>query len=145
MKAFTYNGELYIRVIPGKKLFNSTMVHEVVNRGDIFAMRVSDQQLTVVPGKAEVAHTTLSWQQRIEPAANVPFFLAKHCLEVLKDKINPPMYQEGDSVQVYLEGDWVQNCTVTRGSSNTPGYVDIDMPGHGVVCVHVLNIKRLSP
>lgn len=47
---FIYQGDLYIRVIPGKKLFRSTMVHEVVNRGDIFAMRMKDQMLTIVSG-----------------------------------------------------------------------------------------------
>ena len=56
MKAFIYNNELYIRCIPGKNLFKSTMVHEVVNRGDIFALRVRDQVLTIVPGTAEVEH-----------------------------------------------------------------------------------------
>ena len=57
MKTFTYNNELYIRCIPGKNLFKSTMVHEVVNRGDIFALRVRDQVLTIVPGTAEVVHS----------------------------------------------------------------------------------------
>lgn len=57
LKTFFYNDELYIRLIPGKRMFQSTMVHEVVNRGDIFAMRVSDQQFTVIPGTAEVIHT----------------------------------------------------------------------------------------
>lgn len=57
MKTFTYAGELYIRLIPSKRMFNSTLVHEVVNRGDVFAMRVSDQQFTVVPGTAVVQHT----------------------------------------------------------------------------------------
>ena len=57
MKTFTYNNDLYIRCIPGKNLFKSTMVHEVVNRGDIFAVRVRDQMLTVIPGDAEVAHS----------------------------------------------------------------------------------------
>lgn len=57
MKTFTYRNELYIRCIPGKNLFKSTMVHEVVNRGDIFAVRVSDQMLTIIPGNAEVVHS----------------------------------------------------------------------------------------
>lgn len=57
MKTFTYNNELYIRCIPGKNLFKSTMVHDVVNRGDIFALRVSDQVMTIIPGKAEVVHS----------------------------------------------------------------------------------------
>lgn len=57
MKTFTYNNELYIRCIPGKNLFKSTMIHEVVNRGDIFAVRVRDQVLTIIPGDAEVMHS----------------------------------------------------------------------------------------
>lgn len=56
---FYYKGELYIRTIPGKSLFNSTMVHQVVNRGDVFAMRVSDQTLTIIPGKAAVTHSRI--------------------------------------------------------------------------------------
>jgi len=57
LTAFYYKGELYIRAIPGKSLFNSTMIHQVVNRGDVFAVRVSDQTLTIIPGKAAVTHT----------------------------------------------------------------------------------------
>lgn len=56
MNTFLYQGELYVRVVPGKKLFQSTMVHEVVNRGDVFALRVSDSCLTIIPGKATVEH-----------------------------------------------------------------------------------------
>ena len=57
MKTFTYNNDLYIRCIPGKNLFKSTMVYEVVNRGDIFAVRVRDQMLTIIPGTASVEHS----------------------------------------------------------------------------------------
>lgn len=57
MKTFTYQDELYIRLIPSKRMFNSSLIHEVVNRGDVFAMRVSDQQFTVVPGTAVVQHS----------------------------------------------------------------------------------------
>lgn len=60
MKTFTYNNDLYIRCIPGKNLFKSTMVHEVVNRGDIFALRVRDQVLTIVPGDAQVVHSEMN-------------------------------------------------------------------------------------
>jgi hypothetical protein len=60
MKAFYYNNELYIRCIPGKNLFKSTMVHEVVNRGDIFAIRVKDQLLTIISGQAEVEHIEIT-------------------------------------------------------------------------------------
>lgn len=57
LKTFIYKDELYIRLVPSKRMFQSTLVHEVVNRGDIFAMRVRDQQFTVIPGTAEVTHT----------------------------------------------------------------------------------------
>jgi hypothetical protein len=57
LKTFIYRDELYIRLVPSKRMFQSSLVHEVVNRGDVFAMRVRDQQFTVIPGKAEVTHT----------------------------------------------------------------------------------------
>ena len=57
--SFYYNNQLYIRVIPSKRLFNSTMVHEVVNRGDVFAVHVETQQLTIIPGKADVTHANI--------------------------------------------------------------------------------------
>lgn len=59
MKAFIYNGNLYIRCIPAKTLFRSTTIHNIVNRGDIFAIRVIDSCLTVIPGDAEVEHLEL--------------------------------------------------------------------------------------
>lgn len=59
LKVFELDGVLYLRVIPGKKLFRSTMVHEVVNRGDIFAVRLEDSVLTIVPGKSQVTHHEL--------------------------------------------------------------------------------------
>ena len=32
------------------------MVHEVVNRGDVFALEVDSQHLTIIPGTAAVEH-----------------------------------------------------------------------------------------
>ena len=60
LTAFYYKSELYVRTVPGKSLFNSTMVHQVVNRGDVFAMRVRDQSLTIIPGKADVIHVDVN-------------------------------------------------------------------------------------
>jgi hypothetical protein len=65
MKTFTYQSKLYIRVIPTKRLFNSTTIHEVVNRGDIFAVRVEDSVLTIIPGTALVEHS----QHELAPAS----------------------------------------------------------------------------
>jgi hypothetical protein len=59
MKAFKYNNRTYIRLIPGKKLFQSTLIHEVVNRGDIFGMDIETQVFTIIPGKAQVEHIEL--------------------------------------------------------------------------------------
>jgi len=56
LKAFELDGVIYARIVPGKKLFNSTMVHSVVNRGDIFALRLEDSVFTIIPGTAKVRH-----------------------------------------------------------------------------------------
>jgi hypothetical protein len=56
LKVFIYKNDYYVRVVPGKKLFLSSMVHNVVNRGDIFAIRVRDSLLTIIPGDALVQH-----------------------------------------------------------------------------------------
>lgn len=56
LRVFDLDGTLYLRVVPGKKLFQSTMVHEIVNRGDIFAVRLEDSVLTIIPGKSQVRH-----------------------------------------------------------------------------------------
>lgn len=60
MKAFIYKGQTYIRLIPGKRLFQSTMVHDVVNRGDIFGMNIETQVFTIIPGNAQVSHCELT-------------------------------------------------------------------------------------
>jgi hypothetical protein len=74
MKAFRYNGSLYIRCVPAKTLFHSTMVHEVVNRGDVFALEVGTQKLTIIPGTAQVEHCELGCIEQIIPQqeARVP-------------------------------------------------------------------------
>lgn len=56
MKVFWYEGDIYIRAIPAKSLMKSTMVYEVVTRGDVFALRIRDSQLTIIKGTAEVVH-----------------------------------------------------------------------------------------
>lgn len=58
LNTFIYDNQVYIRCIPAKSLFKSSLVHEVVNRGDIFAVRISDQVLTIIPGKSQVEHTS---------------------------------------------------------------------------------------
>lgn len=67
LTSFYHNGELYIRCIPAKSLFNSTLVHEVVNRGDVFGLRVSDQKLTIISGKSLVEHTKVDVTKDLTP------------------------------------------------------------------------------
>lgn len=47
---FMKDGVEYIKVTPSKALFRSTMVHEVVTRGDIFAVDPRTNTLTILPG-----------------------------------------------------------------------------------------------
>jgi hypothetical protein len=54
MVVFRYKDEYYLRVVPVKNLFRSNMIHGVVVRGDIFAVRIRDSALTVIPGNSEV-------------------------------------------------------------------------------------------
>ena len=63
--AFIYKGKVYIRAIPCKRLFNSTTVHEVINRGDFFAVEPATGYLTVIPGDApvEVVDLKFSYQK----------------------------------------------------------------------------------
>lgn len=65
MKAFIHNGDVYVRAIPGKNLFRSSMVHDVVNRGDVFALRLKDQLLTIIPGTAQVEHIEVNVLQAV--------------------------------------------------------------------------------
>jgi hypothetical protein len=72
MKAFRYNGVLYLRCIPAKSLFHSSMVHEVVNRGDVFALDVATQKLTIIPGTAQVEHLEAFCAEDAEPVKEAP-------------------------------------------------------------------------
>lgn len=69
---FRYDGRLFIRLIPAKRLFNSTMVHEVVNRMDVFAMEVSTQQFTIIPGRAEVEPVQLHLMEEVPKPGKLP-------------------------------------------------------------------------
>lgn len=69
---FWYEGRLWIRVVPSKRLFNSTMVHEVVNRMDVFAMELATQQFTVIPGRAEVEPVRITWAEQAPKGTKAP-------------------------------------------------------------------------
>jgi hypothetical protein len=50
---FIHEGKPYMRIVPSKRLFNSTTVHEVVTRGDFFAVNLQTRQFTVLPNGAD--------------------------------------------------------------------------------------------
>ena len=50
LKALNIDGRNYCKVIPAKKLFNSTMIHEVITRGDFFAVDLETGTLTILAG-----------------------------------------------------------------------------------------------
>ena len=48
LHTFTHNDQLHLKITPSKKLFNSTLIHEVVNRGDVFALNLSTGTFTIL-------------------------------------------------------------------------------------------------
>lgn len=49
MQEISHNGKRYYKVTPVKALFKSTMVHDVITRGDIFAVDIETGDLTILP------------------------------------------------------------------------------------------------
>jgi hypothetical protein len=70
-KAFLYKDQLYIRITPCKRLFNSTTVWEVVNRGDFFALNLATKTFTVISSKAEIEAVDLTLL--IKSSSGIPF------------------------------------------------------------------------
>ena len=52
-KVFMYKNEPYMKIIPTKRLFNSTTIHDVVTRGDFFALNILTNVFTVLPQGAD--------------------------------------------------------------------------------------------
>lgn len=52
-KVFIYKDEPYMKIVPAKRLFNSTTIHEVVTRGDFFAVNLATNVFTVLPQGAD--------------------------------------------------------------------------------------------
>jgi len=53
---FIYRDQLHMKVVPCKALLRSTTIYEVLVRGDIFAVNMKTNVLTVVP-KNEIEPT----------------------------------------------------------------------------------------
>ena len=47
-KFVVVNGSLHMIVKPVKALCRSTLIHDVVTRGDVFAVNMDDQSLTII-------------------------------------------------------------------------------------------------
>ena len=49
LQTFIHDNQLHLKITPSKKLFNSTLIHEVVNRGDVFALNLQSGIFTILP------------------------------------------------------------------------------------------------
>lgn len=56
MKAFVHNNRTYLRVIPSKFMMNSTLIYDIVTRGDVLALDIEDQKLVCIKGTEQVQH-----------------------------------------------------------------------------------------
>jgi hypothetical protein len=64
---FNLNGSDYLKIIPSKALFKSTMIHDVVNRGDCFALNLHTGEFTIIPGTALILNTKVDMEVYIPP------------------------------------------------------------------------------
>lgn len=48
-EVFIHNDIPHLKIIPSKRLFNSTMVYETINRGDFFALNLHTGVFTILP------------------------------------------------------------------------------------------------
>jgi hypothetical protein len=60
MKVIVRYSVPYLVCTPAKSLFSSTLIHEVVNRGDLFAVNLLDGTLTVLPGTISAPEPVLA-------------------------------------------------------------------------------------
>jgi hypothetical protein len=68
---FEFNNSVYRKIIPCKTLFRSTTIHEVVNRGDIFALNLTTGVFTVLPGAALIQNAKSNENSDIMANTNV--------------------------------------------------------------------------
>jgi len=85
------------------------MVHEVVNRGDIFALNVNTQEFTIIPGKSEVEHCEVSCVGGIKKPLDTEFNACdtapippavKMKLAELRIRLAAPKFVVGDRVRL---------------------------------------------
>lgn len=72
LPTFTHNKQLHLKITPAKKLFNSTLIHEVINRGDVFALNLSTGIFTILPRhRYEGAHVVHQTHDLVSSAATM--------------------------------------------------------------------------
>ena len=71
LKALYIDGRNYCKVIPAKRLFNSTMVHEVITRGDFFAVDLETGTLTILAGHL-LSHPSNTYALTLQPTTKFP-------------------------------------------------------------------------
>jgi hypothetical protein len=78
LEIFMYQDRPFMKVIPSKTLFRSTTIHEVVNRGDFFAVNMTTGILTVLPQgankekPAEVPEDSVAKEDWIDADVTLP-------------------------------------------------------------------------
>lgn len=58
INTFIYNDREYMRIVPAKRLLNSTTIYEVVTRGAMFAVDLETKTFTVIPADATLHSLT---------------------------------------------------------------------------------------
>jgi len=68
---FTYENEQYIKIVPSKKLLNSTMLYEVVTRGDLFALNMVTHVFTILPQGADCGILPAEKRKKPRPVTKI--------------------------------------------------------------------------
>ena len=68
LKTIYLDGRNFVKVVPAKRLFNSTMVHEVCTRGDFFAVDLETGTLTILAGHL-IASPSNTYELTFQPTA----------------------------------------------------------------------------
>ena len=102
MKVIPYKDKFYIQVTPVKRLFNSTTVHEVVTRGDIFAVDIASKELTVLPRSALEKIVEMEITQLVSPLGMVKKTKKDSCFLYGKD-LSVCQVKYSDGVMIKIE------------------------------------------
>ena len=71
LKTIYLDGRNFVKVVPAKRLFNSTMVHEVCTRGDFFAVDLETGTLTILAGHL-LASPSNTYELTLQPTTKFP-------------------------------------------------------------------------